>query len=242
VIKSGMALRVVQTEDTVITIRGSFHVQIPSYAPEDERSTVSAENEARAKQIMSTVDAIAADLSDITSTWGYYSNMWEATSTNLTELSNGALEVNLASYATSEKPKTVLEPVYGNTTPIIKKTAYSTCAAGGGTCIGAPDDITLNGVTFDTVSTGALDNLYTSSKRTMTALLEEYPTEANTVDGEPALVLAGHNNVVVEFKASDLEKKLITTDREELSRLAEELQSRNPTEEALMLRSLIETA
>jgi hypothetical protein len=76
----------------------------------------------------------------------------------------------------------------------------------------------------------------------MTALLEEYPTEANTVDGEPALVLAGHNNVVVEFKASDLEKKLITTDREELSRLAEELQSRNPTEEALMLRSLIETA
>lgn len=36
-----------------------------------------------------------------------------------------------------------------------------------------------------------------------------------------ALISTNNNNVTVEFKASELEKELITTDREELKRLLE---------------------
>jgi len=41
------------------------------------------------------------------------------------------------------------------------------------------------------------------------------------------LISTNNNNVTVEFKASELEKELITTDREELKRLLEREKQRH---------------
>ena len=52
--------------------------------------------------------------------------------------------------------------------------------------------------------------------------LSEAETMANThFERGNALISTNNNNVTVEFKASELEKELITTDREELKRLLE---------------------
>ena len=47
-----------------------------------------------------------------------------------------------------------------------------------------------------------------------------------------ALISTNNNNVTVEFKASQLEKELITTDREELKKLIEKQKRLHQEDEA----------
>ena len=62
-------------------------------------------------------------------------------------------------------------------------------------------------------------------------LLSEAETMAIThFERGNALISTNNNNVTVEFKASELEKELITTDREELKRILE----RERKQQALM--------
>ena len=173
VIKAGMVVRAVSANPTTITITAAFHVQDPAFAPESQKTAVARANEAKAREMQQAVDAVVAQFTtDPENTYGFYSNLWEATSENIVDNSNGALDMPCESWAASESPKTRLN-IAESFTPTVT-TNYNVYRGG-------PDaykssaihkNMQLNGKTYTSCTTISPLDTYTGTTGTVAKLLD----------------------------------------------------------------------
>lgn len=176
VIKSGMVVKAVQETPATITIQAVFHIQDPKYAINGSESTVKAANEAKAREMMAEVEKLAASYTGngtLNAQFGFYSNLWEATSSNIASRLP-VLDVQPASYATSESPKTRLEPIkYKNAAA--PTYSYQSFTASPEVPVGTFESITIAGKSYTALGSNVPSNninKYTHSKDAMGYLLD----------------------------------------------------------------------
>lgn len=109
IIKSGMATKMT-SDDTLVRLDAYFHVQDPNFDPD-----AAAKNEAKFAEIQGLLQLMADRLAG-ESGYGYYTNLWEGTTSYLPE----GLKVKKASWAKSESPKT--EYQLSKKTPVDSRT------------------------------------------------------------------------------------------------------------------------
>ena len=174
VIKSGMVVKAV-AQDAKITITAAFNVQDPDYAPAEEKSNVIRMNDAKAKEMEAQVNKIKADLTDTTNiVYGYYSNLWEATSENVvaahpeadTEIPNECK----AWGAVSESPKTRLN-ITNSFTPNTTESRVVYRGSIDGQ-VGTLGNLTLNGKTYASSGSRSMMDAYTGTGNTVNSLLD----------------------------------------------------------------------
>lgn len=119
VIKSGMVVRAVASP-IQIRITGAFSIQDPDFAPDGMQSAVAAMNANKEAEMTKAVNKIADDLTPSAMagegmSYGFYSNLWEATSENVVAAYalNPLVKVDfdgskILNYYHSESPKTRL--------------------------------------------------------------------------------------------------------------------------------------
>ena len=188
VIKSGMVVKAVQKNDIEITIRAAFHVQDPDFVDSSMRDSVKAANAAKEAEMRGYVEDIKRTIfgTELPNkrgvfqdfTFGFYTNLWEGTSSAISAASNGKLDMPVGgtkglSWAKSESPKTRLEPV--NKQIRVQQREYATCYMPAHTDFTAAEDcktLTINGTRYDgkLLITNMTDYMY--SRQTLCSLLD----------------------------------------------------------------------
>lgn len=188
VIKSGMVVKAVQKNDIEITIRAAFHVQDPDFVDASMRDSVMAANAAKEAEMRGYVEDIKRTIfgTELPNkrgvfqdfTFGFYTNLWEGTSSAISAASNGKLDMPVGgtkglSWAKSESPKTRLEPV--NKQIRVQEREYTTCYMPTHIDFTAADDcktLIINGNRYDgkLLVTGTSDYMFTL--QTLRSLLD----------------------------------------------------------------------
>ena len=188
VIKSGMVVKAVQKNDIEITIRAAFHTQDPDFVDASMRDSVEAANAAKEAEMRGYVEDIKRTIfgTELPNkrgvfqdfTFGFYTNLWEGTSSAISAASNGKLDMPVGgtkglSWAKSESPKTRLEPV--NKRIRVQQSEYTTCYMPAHTDFTAADDcktLTINGNRYNgkLLITNMTDYMYTL--QTLRSLLD----------------------------------------------------------------------
>lgn len=188
VIKSGMVVKAVQKNDIEITIRAAFHAQDPDFVDASMRDSVEAANAAKEAEMRGYVEDIKRTIfgTELPNkrgvfqdfTFGFYTNLWEGTSSAISAASNGKLDMPVGgtkglSWAKSESPKTRLEPV--NKQIRVQQREYTACYMPANNVFTAADDcktLTINGNRYDgkLLVTGLSDYMYTP--QTLSSLLD----------------------------------------------------------------------
>ena len=171
VIKAGMVVRAVSTDVATITITAAFNVQDPAFAPSDQVNAVKRANDAKAREMQAAVDRVVAEFTNnAENTYGYYSNLWEATSENIVALSGGALDVPCPSWATTESPKTRLN-IADSFTPTVR-TTYTAYRGSPDGYVGTVGSLTINGQNYVKSNSVSHMNAYTGTTGTVAQLLD----------------------------------------------------------------------
>lgn len=188
VIKSGMVVKAVQKNDIEITIRAAFHVQDPDFVDASMQESVKAANAAKEAEMRGYVEDIKQTIfgTELPNkrgvfqdfTFGFYTNLWEGTSSAISAASNGKLDMPVGgtkglSWAKSESPKTRLEPI--NKQIRVQQSEYTTCYMPTHTDFTAADDcktLIINGNRYDgkLLVTGMSDYMFTL--QTLRSLLD----------------------------------------------------------------------
>lgn len=171
VIKSGMVVRAVSDAGATITIIAGFHVQDPNFAPSESVNAVKRANDAKAREMKALVESVVTQFTTNTAeTYGYYSNLWEATSENIVTLSGGALDVPCPSWATSESPKTRLN-IEDSFTPTTRYW-YTAYRGSPDAYVGTVGDLSIAGKTYTRVSRVSSLDSYSGTTGTVASLLD----------------------------------------------------------------------
>ena len=176
VVKAGMVIKAV-AQDAKIKITAAFNIQDPSFVGDknsSEYKAIEKMNNNKAKEMEAAVNAIKADLIDMSNiSYGFYSNLWQATSQNIIAQYPDAdtlIPAALSSWAKSEAPKTRLD-IQNGIAPATKE-ARIIYGTSGGTGISFNSTMTLNGQTYYVTNRSSAMNAYTKTNESVLALLD----------------------------------------------------------------------